>query len=90
MADIKKIEFAETNNALAELSEMLLLLGNAIDEKKAALAAEEKKLQTEAADSKKRLKILKDSSQNVINNIDSIINKLDKVLENDGSGNNNN
>lgn len=90
MADIKKIEFAETNNALAELSEMLLLLGNAIDEKKAALAAEEKKLQTEAADSEKRLKILKDSSQNVINNIDSIINKLDKVLENDGSGNNNN
>lgn len=90
MADIKKIEFAETNNALAELSEMLLLLGNAIDEKKEALAAEEKKLQSAAADNEKRLKILKDSSQNVINNIDLIINKLDKVLENDGSGNNNN
>ena len=90
MADIKKIEFTETNNALAELSEMLLLLGNAIDEKKEALAAEEKKLQSATADSEKRLKILKDSSRNVINNIDLIINKLDKVLENDGSGNNNN
>ena len=84
------MEFCETNNALAELSEVLLLLNNVIDEKKEALNAEGKKLRAESADNEKRLKILKDSSQNVINNIDLLINKLDKVLENDGSGNNNN
>ena len=37
-----------------------------------------------------KIELLENSSQNIILGIDRIINKLDKVLENDGSGNNNN
>ncbi len=90
MADTKKIEFSETNNALAELSEVLLQLNSVLDEKKDSLFADKQKIKNEAEESEKRLLSLKNSSQNVISNIDAIINKLDKVLENNGSSNNNN
>ena len=40
-------------------------------------------------DRENRLQILTTSSENILHNIDNIISQLDKVLENDGTGNNN-
>ena len=90
MTDAKKIEFSQTNNALAELSDVLVKLNVILDEKKDKLALSHKKIEAERKDNSKRLEILKSSSENIIRNIDAVIMKLDKVLENDGTGNNNN
>lgn len=90
MTDIKKIELSQTNSALAELSDVLLKLGGLIDEKKESVASAKQKLQDEADESLRRLELLKNSSQNIIGNIDTVISKLDKILENDGTSNNNN
>lgn len=90
VTDTKKIEFTQTGNALAELSEVLVKLNGIIDEKKDQLSSAKKKQESELSDNSKRLEILKNSSQNIIKNIDAVIMKLDKVLENDGTSNNNN
>ena len=90
MTDTKKIELNHTNNALAELSDVLIKLNGVIDEKKNQISDIRKKQEAELIDNSKRLNILKNSSQNIIKNIDTVIMKLDKVLENDGTGNNNN
>lgn len=89
VTDTKKIEFNQTGNALAELSEVLVKLNSIIDEKKDQISSAQKKQESELNDNSKRLEILKTSSQNIINNIDAVITKLDKVLENDGTSNNN-
>lgn len=89
VTDTKKIEFNQTGNALAELSEVLVKLNSIIDEKKDQIGSAKKKQESELNDNSKRLEILKTSSQNIINNIDAVITKLDKVLENDGTSNNN-
>ncbi len=90
VTDTKKIEFTQTGNALAELSEVLVKLNGIIDEKKDQLSSAKKKQESELSDNSKRLEILKSSSQNIIKNIDAVIMKLDKVLENDDTSNNNN
>ena len=61
-----------------------------MDEKKNAWNAEKKALTTQAKEDSENLELLKNASQNIIHNIDSVISKLDKVLENDGTSNNNN
>lgn len=90
VTDTKKIELSQTGNALAELSDVLIKLNTILDEKKDQLDTAKKKQEAELGDNNKRLQILKSSSQNIIKNIDAVIVKLDKVLENDGSSNNNN
>lgn len=90
VTDAKKIEFTQTGNALAELSEVLIKLNGIIDEKKDQMSAAKKKQESELSENSGRLEILKSSSQNIIKNIDAVIMKLDKVLENDGTSNNNN
>lgn len=90
VTDTKKIELSQTGNALAELSDVLVKLNSILDEKKDKLDAAQKSNEAELNDSNKRLEILKSSSQNIIKNIDAVIVKLDKVLENDGTSNNNN
>lgn len=90
VTDTKKIELSQTGNALAELSDVLIKLNTILDEKKDQLDTAKKKQEAELGDDNKRLQILKSSSQNIIKNIDAVIVKLDKVLENDGTSNNNN
>ena len=90
MTDTKKIELPQTENALAELSAALVKLEEIFDEKKNSWSLEKKNLIAEAQENAENLEMLKTSSQNIILNIDSVITKLDKVLENDGSSNNNN
>lgn len=90
MTEAKKIELTQTENALAELSDVLVKLFDVLDEKKNAWNAEKKALTTQAKEDSENLELLKNASQNIIHNIDSVISKLDKVLENDGTSNNNN
>lgn len=90
VTDTKKIELSQTGNALVELSDVLIKLNTILDEKKDQLDTAKKKQEAELGDNNKRLQILKSSSQNIIKNIDAVIVKLDKVLENDGTSNNNN
>lgn len=86
----KIFEFANTTSALAELSEALVNLNTAAEAKKSELKKRRKEEDTLIKDREARLEILKSSSQNIIQNIDNIIGKLDKVLENDGTSNDNN
>ena len=90
VTDTKKIELSQTGNALAELSDVLVKLNTILDEKKDRLSNAKIKSEAELSDNNKRLEMLKSSSQNIIKNIDAVIVKLDKVLENDGTSNNNN
>lgn len=90
VTDTKKIELSQTGNALAELSDVLIKLNTILDEKKDQLDTAKKKQEAELGNNNKRLQILKSSSQNIIKNIDAVIVKLDKVLENNGTSNNNN
>ena len=83
-------ELTRTNDALAELSDTLILLNNALAAKKNDLKALEKTHDAVLKKRENQLGILKDASENVLKNIDTMIEKLDKVLENNGSSNNNN
>lgn len=58
--------------------------------KKEELAATAKQQAEEIAKKETKLALLKDSSTKVIGQIDGIIGKLDNILENNGSGNDNN
>lgn len=86
----KNADFPRTSAAFADLSAALAQLNSAIDSKKSELAQREKKCQAEFKSTEDRLNLLKASSQNIINNINQVMTRLDNVLENDGSSNNNN
>lgn len=90
MTEAKKIELTQTENALAELSNVLVKLSDVLDDKKIAWNTEKKALASQAKEDSENLELLKTASQNIIQNIDNVISKLDKVLENDGTSNNNN
>lgn len=90
MTDTKKIELSQTCDALAELSESLLQLSGMIEDKKIELTDAKKKSDNESKNNSKSLEILKNSSQSIIGDIDTIISQLDKILEKDGTSNNNN
>ena len=79
--EAKNFEFANTNNALAELSEALVNLNAAVAAKKNDIKAQKKQEEALLKDRENRLEILKTSSENILQ---------DKVLENDGTSNDNN
>ena len=62
----------------------------AVEAKKEELAATAKQQAAEIAKKETKLALLKESSAKVIGQIDGIIGKLDNILENNGSGNDNN
>ena len=62
----------------------------AIGSKKDELARKEKRYGAELKDSEARLELLKASSRKIIDNINTVMTRLDKVLENDGTSNDNN
>lgn len=73
--------FEELNKAVKALDDLILI-------KKNELAGKEKQNLAKVAELEEKLASLQDVSENVINNIDDIINKLSKVLENNGAGDN--
>ena len=90
MTDAKKIELNQTENALAELSDLLLKLNDKLDDKKNLLNSQKKEMISESKKNADNLLLLQETSQNLLHNIDHLISKLDKVLENDGASYNNN
>ncbi len=90
MTDAKKIELNQTENALAELSNLLLKLNDKLDDKKNLLNSQKEERISESEKNADNLLLLQETSQNLLHNIDNIISKLDKVLENDGASYNNN
>lgn len=88
--ETKNQNLTRTQDALAGLSEALLKLNAAADAKKELLKKQNKQTAETIEDREKRLEILKASSEKISAQIDHIIENLDKVLENDGTGNNNN
>ena len=75
---------------MAELNSALMHLGEVVESKKQEINARTKDLQNEAKQEKQKLDFLSESCNSIVANIDNIINRVDKVLENDGSSNNNN
>lgn len=88
--DTKNSEMTKTADAIAALTEALAALGAAVAAKKEELAATAKQQAEEIAKKETKLALLKDSSTKVIGQIGGIIGKLDNILENNGSGNDNN
>jgi len=90
VTDIKSNVFLQTNEALADLTAALLHLSETAEQKKQELSVRENNQQTELKNKNDIISTLTNSCTDIISNIDSIINRMDKVLENNGSSNSNN
>ena len=90
MTDTKKSDFSQTDDALAELNAALMHLSEAAEEKKRELNARLQVQQSEEKQKEQKLELLTESCTNIVSNIDDIINRLDKILEDNGTSNNNN
>lgn len=75
---------------MAELNSALMHLSEIVEGKKQEIGARTKNLQNEAKQEKQKLDFLAESCNSIVANIDGIINRLDKVLEDNGTSNNNN
>lgn len=89
MTDTKNSELPQTDSALADLSAALLHLNELASAKKQQLDQEKKKTQAKLSSQEKSFGLLKESCSGIVANIDNIIEKLDRVLENNGTSNNN-
>ena len=90
MTDTKNILLPKTNAAISELSSALAHLNEVLDGKKKEVLQRQKKFAADIKLRDKKIEAMKSSYAQIIDNIDSVINRLDKVLEKDGSGNNHN
>lgn len=90
MTDTKKSDFPQTDDALAELNAALMHLSEVAEGKKRELDARLREQQSEAKQKDQKLELLTESCTNIVSNIDGIINRLDKILEDNGTSNNNN
>lgn len=88
--EAKNSELSKTGDALADLNEALVMLNAVIAAKKTELAAKEERCKSELKNKEQKLTLLKKSSEKIIGQIDGVVNRLDKVLENNGSSNDNN
>ena len=90
MTDTKNSDFPQTDDAMAELNSALMHLGEVVESKKQEINVRTKDLQNEVSQEKQKLDFLTESCNSIVANIDGIINRLDKVLEDNGTSNNNN
>lgn len=90
MTDTKNILLPKTNEAISELSNALAHLNEVLDGKKKEVLQRQKKFAADIKLREKKIEAMKSSYAQIIDNVDSVINRLDKVLEKDGSGNNHN
>lgn len=86
----KNSELPLTNSALESLHQALDKLNGVLNDKSQQIEQSQKLYKKELDEREKQLNLLKSSSQNIMNNINSVISRLDKVLENDGSSYDNN
>ncbi|MDY4841313.1 MAG: hypothetical protein SO314_02970 [Alphaproteobacteria bacterium] len=90
MTDTKNILLPKTNEAISELSSALAHLNEVLDDKKKEVLQRQKKFAADIKLRDKKIEAMKSSYAQIIDNVDSVINRLDKVLEKDGSGHNHN
>ncbi len=90
MTDTKNILLPKTNEAISELSSALARLNEVLDGKKKEVLQRQKKFAADIRLRDKKIEAMTSSYAQIIDNVDSVINRLDKVLEKDGSGNNHN
>lgn len=86
----KNVELPQTNAAIAGLSEALDKLNEVLSAKKEQLSAKDAKAKSQLKTSETNLALLKNTSEKIITNINAVMSRLDKVLENDVSSNDNN
>lgn len=86
----KNVELPQTNAAIAGLSEALDQLNEVLSVKAEQLSAAKIKNEAQLKNSEANLELLKNASEKIITNINAVMSRLDKVLENDVSSNDNN
>lgn len=89
MTDTKNADLPLTTDALAELSSALGRLSELATDKKQQQNLQNKKTVAEIKNKDLKIDLLKDSCNGIVANIDNIIERLDKVLESNGTSNNN-
>ena len=90
VAENNFFEFKQTGDALAELSASLQNLENLLALKSEEAAKENKKQTQALKEAEAKLSLLRDTSADIIGGLDGLINKLDRVLEDNGTSHNNN
>ena len=85
-----EFDFLELNDAYAALNNALIELDSAVEAKQKALAAERGKFDADLLKKDTRIKNLKKSSEKALASMESIIEKLNLILDKDGSNNNRN
>lgn len=90
VAESKKVNLVKSIDACSQLSNALLLLNEAIAQKKKELDTSKADFEKSLANKDSEFESLKLSSAQALASLENVINKLSSVLEKDGSGNNNN
>ena len=90
MTNTKKNDFQQTEEALADLTAALLHLSETAELKKQQWCTKEKNMQQEIKNKSDTINLLTESCTDIITNIDGIIARMDKVLENNGTSYSNN
>ena len=88
--DEKKISLPLVGEALTEMNNQIVALENAIELVHKKVMQESEAQLLAAAEKDKEIASLKESSIKALQGMESVINKLNSVLEQNGAGNNNN
>lgn len=90
MGESKKVNLSKSIDACNQLSNALVMLETALDQKQKSLDEAKADFNKQLADKEAAFESLKLSATQALASMENIINKLNNVLDKDGSGNNNN
>lgn len=90
MGESKKVNLSKSIDACNQLSNALVMLETALDQKKKSLDEAKADFNKQLADKEASFESLKLSATQALASMEDIIYKLNNVLDKDGSGNNNN
>lgn len=90
MGESKKVNLSKSIDACNQLSNALVMLETALDQKKKSLDEAKADFNKQLADKEAAFESLKLSANQALASMEDIIYKLNNVLDKDGSGNNNN
>ena len=90
MGESKKVNLSKSIDACNQLSNALVMLETALDQKQKSLDEAKADFNKQLADKEAAFESLKLSAAQALASMENIINKLNNVLDKDGSGNNNN
>ena len=90
MGESKKVNLSKSIDACNQLSNALVMLETALDQKQKSLDEAKADFNKQLADKEATFESLKLSATQALASMEDIIYKLNNVLDKDGSGNNNN